>query len=303
MSFHLGKRKRPAAQSTRPTSSSDGSDSDSEAGSDAMRAAFARAFEKKFAPLEGGVEREDAQNGSEDLRSDASAESDFSGFESSDTGDDDDDNTQPQVQVITHTDASRNSAPALSKAELKAFMSSKVPTKPAAAAADDEDTPTEALNLKNDLALHRLISESHLLDPSKQPAKNQRQRIADLRLQALGSKSSILEQEKMPMSFRKGIAAKKKQKEESRRRDARENGIILEKETVERTRRERDDVERKRERGVGGPSIGKFKGGTLQLSKRDLGAIKGPSRGGRGGGRGGGSGGGKAGSRGRGKRR
>lgn len=88
------------------------------------------------------------------------------------------------------------------------------------------------------------------------------------------------------MSHRKGILAKQSEKEERRRGEARENGIILEK-----ARMAPKKSDGKRDRGVGAPGVGKFLGGTLKLSKRDIFDIEGPKksaagRGGRGGGRG-----------------
>jgi hypothetical protein len=108
-----------------------------------------------------------------------------------------------------------------------------------------------------------------------------------MRLQALGSKTSILKQEKMPMAHRKGIVAKQNEREEKRRRQARENGIILEKAKMG----SKKSSDGKRDRGVGAPGVGKFSGGTLKLSKKDISDIEGPrrnaaGRGGRGGGRG-----------------
>lgn len=75
------------------------------------------------------------------------------------------------------------------------------------------------------------------------------------------------------MAHRKGILAKAAVKEETRRREARENGIILEKAT-----RIKKGGDQRRERSVGGPDIGKFRGGTLKLSKRDIADIEGPKR-------------------------
>jgi hypothetical protein len=133
----------------------------------------------------------------------------------------------------------------------------------------------DAENLKNDLALQRLLKESHLLDPASDlnPTGKNRHKALDLRVQSLGAKTSLFEQQKMPMSHRKGINAKAVKKEEDRRREARENGIILEKPTFQRK-----GSSKRRERGIGGPAVGKFAGGTLTLSKRDLMSIKGPSK-------------------------
>ena len=48
--------------------------------------------------------------------------------------------------------------------------------------------------------------------------------------------------------------------------------MILEKATAKRVK------EKRRERGVGGASVGKFKGGTLTLSQRDVARIQGNGR-------------------------
>lgn len=77
----------------------------------------------------------------------------------------------------------------------------------------------------------------------------------------------------MPMAQRKGIAMKIAEKEERRRYDAKENGIILEK-AVKRKK----GAGASRQRGIGAPSVGKFKGGMLKLSKQDILEIQGPRR-------------------------
>lgn len=139
----------------------------------------------------------------------------------------------------------------------------------------EDDDLSEAANLKKDLALQRLLTESHLLDSASNPtlSGNNRHKATDLRLQALGSKTSILTQVKMPMAHRKGMIAKQNEREEKRRREAKENGIILEKPKIGKK-----SFEGKRDRGVGGPGIGKFSGGTLKLSKKDIFDIEGPKR-------------------------
>ncbi|KAI9681796.1 MAG: hypothetical protein M1829_000541 [Trizodia sp. TS-e1964] len=169
----------------------------------------------------------------------------------------------------------------LSKKDFKAFMTSKPPSlsaNPSKALNSKKTAPLdsadgmEAANLKNDIELQRLLSESHLLDSASPTSISRvnRHKAIDLRVQSLGSKVSILTQEKMPMSHRKGIVGKAKTKEAKRRSEARENGIILEK--VKKPKRR---SEGKRERGMGRPAIGSFKGGTLQLSKRDVFRVQG----------------------------
>lgn len=79
----------------------------------------------------------------------------------------------------------------------------------------------------------------------------------------------------MPMAHRKGILAKSTAQEATRRREARENGVILEKAPG----KSRSSAPPRRERGVDVPTVGKFRGGTLRLSKKDVLDIQGPARG------------------------
>lgn len=139
--------------------------------------------------------------------------------------------------------------------------------------ADTDEAISDAENLKKDLALQRLLKESHLLDhqsPSAPYGQN-RHKAIDLRLQELGTKLSLYHQRNMPMSQRKGITAKASGREESRRKEAKENGVILERATKGR----KDIPDTKRQRGIGAPSVGRFKGGMLTLSKRDVIEIQG----------------------------
>ncbi|KKY20663.1 hypothetical protein UCDDS831_g04710 [Diplodia seriata] len=296
MAIALGKRKRAEAKtavavSKRPVKQEKPEESDSED----MRDAFRRAFEAKFKPLDGVTKKEKAPE-PEDEEKDGSEEDDeWEGI----SGDDEEPGNTVEVVEITGPTRSER----MSKAELKAFMSSKPPTQPSKNPTTssknkkddddkDDDPDTDAMNLKNDLALQRLLKESHLLDASAPsadllagPTGKNRHKATDLRIQSLGSKASILAQEKMPMSHRKGMKAKASAKEATRRREARENGIILEK--ARKDQATNDDGSKKRERGVGGPGVGRFSGGMLRLSKKDVASITGEGRGGFGGKRGG----------------
>ena len=140
---------------------------------------------------------------------------------------------------------------------------------------EDEDDETDHANLKKDLALQRLIQESHLLekDGLTSHAGETRHRALDMRFQKLGSKSSIFAQPKMPLAQRMGIATKAAERSEHRRREARENGIVLEK-----ARQEKKDGRKSRQRNIDAPSVGKFRKGMLTLSKKDLHEIHGPRR-------------------------
>lgn len=191
----------------------------------------------------------------------------------------------------------------MSKSELKKFMSSRLSDLSATTTAitptpkntdpQDEDAPSL---LANDLALQRLLSESSLLskaapnpmfypssdtnsNPASRPFAAGKLRLAttDLRLQALGSKTSLLKQAKMPMGMRKGINASVAGKEAKRRREAKENGIVLEREEKKDTRRR---TAGRREGDVDAPAVGRLRGAQLTLSKRDIMSMQGPPTGG-----------------------
>ncbi|KAK7532710.1 hypothetical protein IWX49DRAFT_617913 [Phyllosticta citricarpa] len=283
MGLAIGKRKRTEIKKQAPrkrVQSPTPEPSDSED----VRDAFRRAFEAQFKPLEGVSKSEDKEAESTDGSESESGEEDESeqgDGEDSEWGGISDDGKNNQVEVVEVSGPRFNER--ASKDQLKAFMSSKPPSSatapkptPGKAAKDDapSDDESESANLKNDLALQRLLQESHLLDASSGsmldgPKGKNRVKALDLRFQSLGSKNSVLAQEKMPMSHRKGMASKAKGREQKRRHDARENGIILEKEKREAK------TDKRRERGVGGPAVGKFRGGTLNLSRKDVADIVG----------------------------
>ena len=140
---------------------------------------------------------------------------------------------------------------------------------------NDGDPETDRANLKKDLALQRLLQESHLLERDGLGSGDgeTRHRALDMRFQKLGSKSSIYAQAKMPLSQRTGIAQKAAERSEHRRREARENGIILEK--VGGAKREKA---KPRDRSIHASGVGKFRKGMLTLSKQDVREIEGPKR-------------------------
>ncbi|GKT88396.1 hypothetical protein Ct61P_06246 [Colletotrichum tofieldiae] len=235
----------------------------------------------------------------------------------------DDVEESPVIEVVDHTNSKLQPVASMSKRELKAFMSSKPPsqtdptpsTTPSAPA--DPDDENDKSMLANDLALQRLLSESHLLSrhtitPFSNPSLASktfsegklRQRQADLRTQTLArgvsGVKSIFTQDKMPMAFRKGIVAAAADKEARRRRQAKENGIVLEREAPPPKKAKKGG---RAERSVDGPAVGRMRGAELRLSERDIQSIEGGGGGGGRGGRGGrGRGGGGGGGRGRGRR-
>ena len=90
------------------------------------------------------------------------------------------------------------------------------------------------------------------------------------------------------MHIRRGIVEKKDEREKKRRKDAKEAGIVLERPNGKIKGRSGKSWT-KRDAGVGAPSIGRFKNGTLVLSKDDVRGLTSQR--------------GKGGRRGRGKRR
>ncbi|KAI9826661.1 MAG: hypothetical protein M1832_006257 [Thelocarpon impressellum] len=189
------------------------------------------------------------------------------------------------VEFIEHTSSATIDEATLPREELKAFMTARPPSKNRRELTtskakpvdkDEVDDRADAANLKNDIALQRLLTESHLLDAdsSLTPTGANRHKAIDLRLQTMGSRVSLLAQEKMPMSHRKGIVAKAADREDKRRREARENGIVL-----ERVKKKVKGNGDRRQRCIGDPQVGKLTGGLLRLSKRDVADIEGPKRG------------------------
>ncbi|KAH7038058.1 uncharacterized protein B0I36DRAFT_315411 [Microdochium trichocladiopsis] len=335
----LGKRKAR----TPHTAASDQSDSGQTQPVRDAQAIFQRYFEAQFKPLEGTAAGQSLTSGTviEDMDTD-SDDDDGGDHEANrrDNGahsDDDDedergswsgvsdleqDDTTPKVEVVSHVEPSSSTlastlADSLSaKKARKALLSSKVPSamtttststslpsKKSKSTATEEDAPTL---LKNDLELQRLLSESHLFNPSKvgtlsntvthhrshdgniEHVGRNRLLATDLRMAALGSKTSIYAQAKMPMSHRKGINAAAISRENKRRREARENGIILERpsgntDALKAYTRAAGIVKNKNSRTAQGrgnkksgtkdidaPAVGRLRDGMLKLSKKDI---------------------------------
>ncbi|KAI5848912.1 hypothetical protein BZA05DRAFT_475227 [Tricharina praecox] len=315
----------------------DGEDGAAEA---AARDALRRHFEERFGALEGApvatpatpatkgkdkgkkeVVIDDGSNEDEDDGLEGEGEDDEEDSGDEDSGDDsEEDDWEDDGVVAVFHGADKRRTESLSKREKRAFMSSKPPsllaptpttTAPAGRAhgkspeeKDDDAGEDEALNLKNDLALQQLLRESHLLeggrDGSLEATGAARLKALNIRIEALGGKRDVAPQ-KMAMHMKKGIEGKKVEREKKRRREAKESGIVLEKEVKEFKKRKRGGMA-----GVDNPGVGRFKDGALVLSKRDVESITGGSggrgKGGKRGGRGGGKGGGRGGGRGRGKR-
>ncbi|ROW14392.1 hypothetical protein VPNG_03971 [Cytospora leucostoma] len=239
---------------------------------------------------------------------------------------DEDDEDENRVQVVDHSKPlttsstlTRQALMGMTKKEMRAYLSSKPPdalseaeqakaAKKALAASggkkdpkDDADAQNEDSKalLANDLELQRLISESHILSASnpfntttsgaaRLPFAEGRTRAltTDMRVRALGSKGSIFTQQKMPMGMRKGIAGARAAREERRRREARENGIILERPAEDAAgaggkggkKGKKKATFGRRDLPVDMPGMGRMKGGELRLSKRDVRAVENEGR-------------------------
>ncbi|SPO00503.1 uncharacterized protein DNG_03251 [Cephalotrichum gorgonifer] len=284
---------------------------------EAARAIFRKHFEAQFEPLpqkssKAEKKAHDEDEDDEDFDGDSGSDSDGDEDDGDSSGEDgeewggisDDDEPEPAVEVVDYSASATSNTALLGKREHKAFMSSRPPShheseskRTAASTTPASDYPEDARTLlAQDLELHRLITESHLLDPTSKlhskPFTEGRIRMhtTDLRITSLAPGSaSILKQKKMPMSMRKGIESTKTRKEETRRREARENGVILERKGGDAAGPGKRAGGKKR----GGPrldmpGIGRLKGAELTLSDRDIrGMESGGSSRGRGRGRGG----------------
>ncbi|CEI39419.1 unnamed protein product [Fusarium venenatum] len=232
-------------------------------------AIFRRHFEAQFAPLPDAKEPKSSSkktkhdkeshesddiegcDSSSDDGSDNKDDGEWGGLSGEDSSEEEEEEQSLVIEVVDHSGKQPTMPATMSKRELKAFMSSRPPDQtftkseptPAATPSSLNDLPEDAPSLlAQDLELRRLIAESHLLAPTISAsgvtvapkafaAGRTRQKATDMRVQALGSKVSIHKQEKMPMNMRKGIVAAADAREAKRRREAKENGIILERET------------------------------------------------------------------------
>ncbi|KAK6522228.1 hypothetical protein TWF281_002795 [Arthrobotrys megalospora] len=208
--------------------------------------------------------------------------------EDSDSNNDEDPSKPPEPEVITY-DFSRRGPPPTAKPSHRSFMSSKPPssssstqklTQNPSSKLSKSEQAAEALNLEHDQALHRLLTESHLLDStlSHSSAKN-RHKAIESRIISLGG-NPIKQKGNIPMHIQKGMKLKQRLREEKVKREAKENGVVIDKES-KRAKERRKDMERmqrrkgeKRDAGVGHASIGKFRGGELRLSRRDVAGMR-----------------------------
>ncbi|CAG7934256.1 unnamed protein product [Penicillium olsonii] len=273
------KRKRETTVVSKPKAKED-----SPPAVDNAQDVFRKLFEAQFEPLDLPAPTAKAAKTSNSDEDEEDDDSDESRSEGDWDGMSDISDESNQVEVVEHTDARAAPADRMDKKAWKAFMSGKVvssldnpTTKPEPSSKKEEEEDShDMMNLKHDLSLQRLLTESHLLDSADDlaPTGKNRLKALDLRMQSLGAKDSLYAQNKMPTAHRRGIKAKAATKEDKRRREAKENGIILEKPS----KVTKSSNNGRRERGVNGASVGKFSGGTLNLNKQDIERVQSSGR-------------------------
>ncbi|KAL2752473.1 hypothetical protein ACRALDRAFT_1072402 [Sodiomyces alcalophilus JCM 7366] len=287
MSSVLGKRK---SRNTEPTISEE-----------EAQAIFRRHFEAQFKPLP-EQPKSKIPVVDHDAATDADETDDDSEWGGISDEEDGDDRSEQSVEVVDHTSSiTLDPTASMSKRELKAFMSSRPPSTdgppsapiPDQPPSDPEDEDERTLRAQ-DLALQRLLSESHLLSSltpgsvhstaaAHKPfaAGRLRHKTTDLRIQSLAgpdaNADSIYHQKKMPMAMRKRILATRQARDDKRRREAKENGIILEHPAAKAKKNAAATARPRRGDAVDAPAVGRMKGAQLRLSERDVRAIEGPA--------------------------
>ncbi|EJD53822.1 hypothetical protein AURDEDRAFT_110563 [Auricularia subglabra TFB-10046 SS5] len=215
----------------------------------------------------------------------------------------------PRVVVFSQNGTAERASSSVNR---KAFMSSKVSKMRAEAtqsrtAEDAEDEEEEKSNTRNDILLHELVQNSLLsgaLDAGDKKTPSQKRKALEGRAMELagtvkrGRGQRILkttERGHAPRRIREGMEAKEADLNAKRLEEAKNVGNYHP--TIKKLfGGDERAPQRKRERGLS-LGVGKFVGGTLKLTPRDLAKVRGASGGGGRGGRGGG------GSRGKGKSR
>lgn len=123
----LGKRKRQGEvfktsrkAASKPTPKTDIIEEESESDNEDLQAAFRRAFEAKFKPLDGAAKKKAEAIKAIEEEEDDEEESDFGGLSGAE--DDDDDDEDDEVEVIELADIKRTPREELDKKQMKAFM-------------------------------------------------------------------------------------------------------------------------------------------------------------------------------------
>ncbi|KTW31715.1 uncharacterized protein T551_00976 [Pneumocystis jirovecii RU7] len=123
--------------------------------------------------------------------------------------------------------------------------------------------------LKNDIALQRLLEESHFLKKgsdssafSLEPTGKQRHKIIENRIKLLGGKDVF--KEKIPFKIRLGMKLKAKVRSEIAKKKAKEAGIVRALPTF------KSKIKKKRNYGLNEITVGKYRKGMIILSQEDI---------------------------------
>jgi hypothetical protein len=235
---------------------------------------FRRNFEAQFGHL-------DDISSNNDSEEDESVDGDSDGSSFGGFSDQEREISQDEApKVVKFVDSTRRTGLDMnSRQEKKRFMTNTAPKKASADVVAKPTKPTqeEAEDLKNDIALQRLINESHILAEANKeghisgadvstdldPIGKARIKALEFRLQQAGAKK---QHEKMPMNMRKGIIAKQKDRKEKHEAYAKEAGIVL-------ARPSTNGVSKKparRDRGLQIASVGKNTRHGLVISKSEI---------------------------------
>ncbi|EPS95379.1 hypothetical protein FOMPIDRAFT_1132574 [Fomitopsis schrenkii] len=206
-----------------------------------------------------------------------------------------------QANVVVFSEAQAVAGPSASKsskAQMKAFMSSKVTklrqdVKDESESQDPDDGDDELTNAQNDALLHQLV-HTRILSGSLNPELNstpaQRKKALAGRVLEAAGKAKLgkgernvrhAEHSKAAKRVREGLAAKQQERHEKQLEEAKQLGNYHPalKKLYEASSQ---GQKRKREKGLK-MGVGCFKGGVLKLSKDEINSVVGGgSRGGRG---------------------
>ncbi|KTW27412.1 hypothetical protein T552_02391 [Pneumocystis carinii B80] len=155
--------------------------------------------------------------------------------------------------------------------EFHSFMSSKLPNfyeKRKSIKEVDKRQDLDYKQLKNDIALQRLLRECHLLKKgsdsstfSLEPVGKQRHKIIENRIKLLGGKEI---KEKIPFKIRLGMKLKAKIRSDIAKKKAKESGL------VRALPAPKSKAKHKRNYGLNEIRIGKYHKGMITLSEKDI---------------------------------
>lgn len=244
---------------------------------------------------ESDEDEENIKQNNEDF--DLEMEQDYEHYNESNNSDEDsnhsssdkeEDENNDKPVVVKFLDSTSTSSFIPDKKQKKLFMSSHAPKQESTEAPvkrDPKEESEEQLNLDNDLALQRLIKESHILaeaglsgvDISTGITGRARHKTLDLRLDDLGLATTKTGQ--IPMNMRKGMISKQASRKERHVREAKEAGIVLARTTKKEVPLGKRDKSKWRERGLKINSVGRETRHGLFISKSEISKYTGTSSG------------------------